>query len=179
MINGKVRNVPMIIGTTSNEGLLMVREYLLDNQVFDLYNENDKFLVPLSFELPENSTEVKEVAQAFRDLYFSGKNLSGDNLDDWAHFHTDAQFKFPTDRTMKFFAQNSPYPIYYYEFSFDGALNFLKTLLFLRSYQGACHADDIFYLFTQGFPIPVWPTDHALTVRRRLIRLWANFAKTG
>lgn len=179
MMNGSYQNVPIIIGTTSNEGLLMVREYLLDGSVFERYNKNPDFFVPLSFNLQKNSTNVKEVADAFKSLYFNGMQLSEDKLEEWAEFHTDAQFKFPTDRTIKYFAQTSPHPIYYYDFSFEGNLNFLKTLLFLRGYDGACHADDIFYLFNPSFPIPVWPNDHALTVRRRYIRLFTNFAKFG
>lgn len=179
MMNRSFQDIPMIIGTTSNEGLLMVREYWLDGDVFTRFNENDEFLVPTSFGLQKNSSYVKEVADAFRNLYFGGQNLSSEKLNEWAQYHTDAQFKFPVDRTIKFFALASTQPIYYYDFSFDGALNFLKTLLLLRRYEGACHADDIFYLFSTAFPIPVWPTDHALVVRRRLIRLWTNFAKTG
>jgi carboxylesterase type B len=135
MLNGSLK-VPLIIGTTSNEGLLMVREYLLDDDVFERYNENDEFFVPLSYNLSKNSSEVSEIADAFRNLYFDGKNISEESLNGWAKFHTDAQFKFPTDRSIKRFAQNSTQPIYLYDFSFDGGLNFLKTLLFLRSFRG-------------------------------------------
>lgn len=181
MLNGDFSNltIPIIIGTTSNEGLLQVREYLLDREVFNRYNQNDNFLVPLSYHLPENSSSVKEIADKFKSIYFNGQNLSDDNINGFAEYHTDAQFKFPTDRTIKIIADNATQPIYYYNFSYDGALNFLKTLLFLRSYPGVCHADDIFYLFTTKLPIPVWPTDHATTVRRRYIRLFTNFAKYG
>lgn len=179
MLNGKFRTVPMIIGTTSNEGLLMVRQYLIDHEVFKEFNENDDFFVPLSFNLTKGSSKTKEVADAVRKYYFDGKQLSSNSLNDWARFQTDSGFKFATDRTIKLFVNASAHPIYYYNFSFDGPLNFLKTLLFLRGYEGACHADDIFYLFTPAFPIPVWPTDHSLTVRRRYIRLFTNFAKFG
>lgn len=178
MMNRSYQSIPIIIGTTDNEGLLMVREYLLDRSVFQRYNKNPDFFVPTSFQLQKNSSDTNEVADAFKNLYFNGKQLSEDNLDGWAKFHTDAQFKFPTDRTIKYFSQNTA-EIYYYDFTFVGALNFLKTLLFLRGYDGACHADDIFYLFSPKIPIPVWPTDHALTVRRRYIRLFTNFAKYG
>lgn len=179
VVNGSFYDVPVIIGTTSNEGLLMVREYMLDEEVFTRYNENDEFFVPLSFNLQSNALKIKEVAESLKEQYFQGNSLSEQNLNEWAEFHTDAQFKFPTDRVVKSFTKFSTQPIYYYDFTYDGGLNFLKTLLFLRGYSGACHADDIFYLFSPAFPIPVWPNDHALKVRRRLIRLWANFAKTG
>lgn len=179
MLNGSYQDVPMIIGTTNNEGLLMLREYLLDNSVFDRYNENDYFLVPLSFELDENSTEVRNISDTFKKLYFDGQNLSMSNLEGWAEYHTDAQFRFPTDRTIKILTKTFKNPIFKYEFGYNGALNILKKLLFLGKYPGACHADDLFYLFSPEISIPVWPTEHALTVRKRLIRLWTNFAKTG
>ena len=181
MLNGTYRNIsiPIIMGTTSNEGLLMVREYLLDNKVFDRYNQDDSFLVPLSFNLPKNSSSVKEIADKFKSMYFNGQNLSAETMNGWAQYHTDAQFKFPADRTLKMIAETATKPIYYYNFSYSGNLNFLKTLLFLRSYPGACHADDIFYLFTTKLPIPVWPTDHAVTIRKRYIRFFTNFAKYG
>lgn len=178
MREGKFHTVPMIIGTNSNEGLLMVREYLLDKKVFDRYNENVSYLVPTSFNLSKaNLSEINEVSESLKKLYFNGQNISAETLKGWAEFHTDAQFKFPTDRVIKYFVRNQTHPIYYYNFSFDGELNFLKTLLFLRSFQGACHADEIFYLFAPEFPIPVWPTSHTLKVRKRLVKLWANFAK--
>lgn len=179
MLKGKIRDIPIIIGTTSNEGLLNVREYWLDDQVLERFNEHEDFFVPLSFHLTKESKKINEVANAFRNAYFAGKKVTEDDLEEYAKFQTDAGFKFPTDRTIKMLAKTMNHPIYYYNFSFDGPLNFLKTLLFLRGYSGACHADDIFYLFSPAFPIPVWPTDHALTVRRRFIRLFANFAKFG
>ena len=30
-----------------------------------------------------------------------------------------------------------------------------------------------------SFPMPVLPTNHAFTVRRRVVRLWTNFARFG
>jgi len=181
MLNGTYQNIsiPLIIGTTSNEGLLMVRQYLLDRDVFNQYNADDSFLVPLSFNLSNNSPSVEEVADEFRSMYFEGKNISSATMNGWSQFHTDAQFKFPTDRTIKHIAGTSTEPIYYYNFSYEGAFNVVKTLLLLGSHAGVCHADDIFYLFTTGIPIPVWPNSHALTIRRRYIRLFTNFAKYG
>lgn len=181
MLNGnhsKV-NIPLIIGTTSNEGLLMVREYLLDSEVFDRWNRNEDYFVPLSFNLSKNSSDVKEVAAKFKNLYFNGQNLSKETLHEYSRYHTDAQYKFPTDRSIKIIAETSTHPIYYYNFSFDGALNIIKGLLFLGSYPGACHADDMFYLFTTKFPFPIWPKNPALRVRKRHIRLFTNFAKYG
>jgi len=181
MLNGSYRhiNIPIIMGTTSNEGLIMVREYLLNRKVFDQYNNDDAYLVPLSFNLSRNSSNVREVAEKFKAMYFNGQNLSTETFDGWAQYHTDAQFKFPVDRTIKMIAKTATQPIYYYNFNYAGGFNLIKNILFLWRYPGACHIDDVFYVFTTKIPIPVWPFSHSVQVRKRHIRLFTNFAKYG
>lgn len=178
MIEGKYHQIPLIIGTTSNEGLLMVRQYLIDSSVFNDYNQNPHFFVPDSYNLTKDSEDAKKVYEAFKEVYFKGQSLSRDSLHEWARFHTDAQFKFPALRAMKYFSQNHTMPLYTYNFSFSGALNWLKTILFLTQYEGACHADDLFYQFDPRI-LPTWPGSHAIEVRKRYVRLFANFAKFG
>lgn len=36
---------------------------------------------------------------------------------------------------------------YVYEFGFDGQLNMFKKILQLTMFKGACHADELYYLF--------------------------------
>ena len=72
-------------------------------------------------------------------------------------------------------------PIYYYQFSYDGDLNFIKRFLLLKNYDGVPHGEDIFHLFevSNSPTLPVSPTSHARTVKKRMIKLWSNFAKFG
>lgn len=52
--------------------------------------------------------------------------------------------------------------------------------MLIRDYPGAVHADDIFYLFSvTSIPPPLFPTNDAIMTRRRMVRLWTNFAKFG
>lgn len=44
---------------------------------------------------------------------------------------------------------------------------------------GACHADDIGYLFKNDFTIDLSPDSPEIMAVRRLVRLWTNFAKYG
>lgn len=157
----------------------MVRPAQLLPRIFDGYNENPHFLVPTSYHLPRNSLEEREVAATFKKMYFGGENLSSSNLHGFADYHTDAQFKLQTQRFLLLFQEHSSMPIYKYDFSYEGSLSFVKSILLLSSWDGVCHADDLFYLFSPSFPIFMWPWDHAATVRERFVRLQANFAKTG
>jgi carboxylesterase type B len=130
------------------------------------------------FNLSESSSEATEVAVKFREIYFHSANLLDKMLAEWAVFHTDAQFKFPTDRVVTAILQNSSAPIYRYEFSYSGALNFLKKLLFLSRFEGACHFDENFYLFTAGFPrvIPLRKKTKLVDVADQIQMLKWNFA---
>jgi carboxylesterase type B len=77
------------------------------------------------------------------------------------------------------FSQNPNTTIYNYEFSYDGAYNMVKLFLFVKGYDGACHGDDLFYLFHPGFPVLAWPWSHAGEVKKRMVRMWGNFIKFG
>lgn len=170
--------VPLLIGITSNEGLIMITEYQRDSNVLERFNENDDYLWPFSFGEPKNLSEVKNLARFFRKLYFGGRPLSSESLNLWAEFQTDLIFKFPTDRVIRSFLQHSSQPIYKFIFSYEGGLNFPKNFFFLNKYRGACHADTVFYVFEPAFPIFFWHS-HTLIVRQRVVRMWTNFAKTG
>lgn len=180
MSSGNYRTLPTLMGSTSKEGLFNVAQTFFEASVLDLYNNNSDFFVPISYMISQNDTNnINEVASAVKNLYFNGKKVSDDTKNEYALFHTDVGYKFAIDRTVKYFAQKSNESIYYYEFDYDGALNMIKKMMFLKSYSGAAHADDIFYLFTPAFPTLVWPNDFAHTVKKRLVRMWSNFIKTG
>ncbi|XP_038223582.1 acetylcholinesterase-like [Zerene cesonia] len=67
-------------------------------------------------------------------------------------------------------------PVYMYEFSYDGNLNFVKLLHKIER-EGAAHADDMGYMFK--FPCSQQATEEDIEMRNTLTTLWTNFAKTG
>lgn len=67
-----------------------------------------------------------------------------------------------------------------YRFSFDGELNLPKKLFGLGTHKGACHADDIFYLFVmKSAEFDVDRSSKSFEVRDKMTRMWTQFAKTG
>lgn len=179
LLDGKFRSIPMMIGTTSKEGLLNVRQFTLEPDIVDKFNENSDYFVPISFNIFNKTDEVEKVAKIMRETYFHGGNMTLEMENEYAIFQTHAGFQIAADRMVKLLAQKSNVEIFYYQFSFDGALNFIKSFLFMKGYEGAAHADDIFYLFKPAFPELVFPNNIAFQMRRRHARLWANFVKTG
>lgn len=89
-------------------------------------------------------------------------------------------FNWGIDTTARIHSQRQAEPVYYYRFSFTGSLNLIRNLMLIRDYPGAVHADDIFYLFSvTSVPPPLFPTNESIMTRRRMVRLWTNFAKFG
>ncbi|KAG5683592.1 hypothetical protein PVAND_012865 [Polypedilum vanderplanki] len=182
MNRGNILTVPMIVGYMSDESLYIIRETLLDDTVFDQFQRNPHFYVPQSFNLNPvtQAAEVNEVATAFRNLYLGGQHPHTGIRYNWTVYNTDHHFSFFVDRALRYHVRRQTQPIYYYNFHFDGTLNMMKRFLLLGDYPGAMHADDIFYMFdVTQFPLPILPNNQALTVRRRMVRMWTNFATFG
>ncbi|XP_070495495.1 para-nitrobenzyl esterase-like [Chironomus tepperi] len=182
MTRGQVMTVPMIIGYTSDESLFMIREAILDNTVWDQFANNPHFYVPQSYNLNPvtQSAQVNEVATTFRNSYMGGQHPHNEIRYNWTTYCTDHQFSFFVDRSVRYHVRRQTQPIYYYKFSYDGSLNMMKRLILLADYPGAMHADDIFYLFdVTNFPMPILPNNQAITIRRRMVRMWSNFATFG
>lgn len=67
-----------------------------------------------------------------------------------------------------------------YQFSYNGELNLPKKLFGLGKYDGACHGDDMFYLFKMKFvDMDVEEDSECFQVRNKMCRMWTNFAKTS
>jgi carboxylesterase type B len=177
--SGNFSEVPIMIGSTNNEGLIMIPIVHYWTHVLDALNQRDDLFLHTFFDFKNGSSEMKEAAKVLRKFYFSGDNMTLSRLDLYAKYQTDAMFKITIDQTVKILAQKSSQPIYYYEFAYSGAYNYYKYYYQLWRYEGACHVDDSFYLFIPNTHIPVWPTSPALTVRSRYIRMFTHFAKFG
>lgn len=76
-------------------------------------------------------------------------------------------------------ATNRTSPTYVYRFAFDGALGLFKRMLGI-SHPGACHGDEMGYLFYfSRLNYRLDDDSPELAVSRRMVQMWTNFAKTG
>uniref|UniRef100_A0A182SFL0 COesterase domain-containing protein n=1 Tax=Anopheles maculatus TaxID=74869 RepID=A0A182SFL0_9DIPT len=93
---------------------------------------------------------------------------------------TDYHFGILANTCAELHARYQPNsPMFYYQFSYDGELNMYKKLLQL-TIPGACHADELSYLFLMRLAnIDVKPDSEAGRVRQLMCRMWTNFAKYG
>ncbi|XP_055525162.1 esterase E4-like [Wyeomyia smithii] len=178
---GSFNHVPFIIGYNDAESLFMIHEHRIDSTVWNEFTRNPQFFVPHFWNIPVGTAASNAVSQGFRDFYWQDRALSDEIMLEWTKFHTDQQFIYAIDKTVRLTAQHNTAATYYYQFSFDGDLNLVKRLLLLTAWPGAVHADELPYMWSMtNFPVtPILPGNPALTVRRRMLRLWTNFALHG
>ncbi|XP_321363.5 juvenile hormone esterase [Anopheles gambiae] len=178
---GTFNHVPFIAGYMSMESLFMVYEHTIDSTVWNAFTRNPDYFVPHFWNIPHGTAASAAVSQGIRNAYWQDRPLGNDIMVEWLTFHTDQQFIYAIDKTVRLHAQRSSAPTYYYQFSFDGDLNLVKRVLMLGSWPGAMHADDIPYLWsvTDLTISPILPTNHARTVSNRFVRLFTNFARFG
>jgi carboxylesterase type B len=176
LINENYKKVPLMIGSPNFEGMFVALYFSAIPNGLKLFNSIPNLIVPISLELEENSAQMDEAIKVLKNLYFNGET-EGD-LIEWLKVYSDGIFRTPDDRAIRYYL-NSSYPsVYHYEFAFDGTLNFFKKNLSLQNFDGACHGDELFYLFEPDIPGFI-PDEKSSLIRNRMVKLWTNFAKFG
>uniref|UniRef100_A0A182FPJ5 Carboxylesterase type B domain-containing protein n=1 Tax=Anopheles albimanus TaxID=7167 RepID=A0A182FPJ5_ANOAL len=173
--------VPFIIGYTDLEGAFFTAfENAIDPTVKPQFNANPHLLVPFFWNVPAGTAASQQISSSFQNYYWQGRPLDSSLDYEWTVYQTDHQFLFPMDQTVRLHAQASSVPLYYFQFAYDGDLNLYKKL-FNILHPGAVHTDELPYLFHIPAVMldPVPDTSHANTVSDRIVRMWANFARTG
>lgn len=138
-------DIPIIFGTTDKEGIIQT-SYVKRN--LQIYNDDLVKMVPVSLNIDPDSDAALEVGKEIKKFYFGDKSIDKSQIDNFIDFMTD--FHFLTGQTVANelhakYQKNSRQ--YLYEFRFDGQLNLYKKLLQMDFLKGACHADELFYLF--------------------------------
>lgn len=179
MNSGDFLDVPLIIGYCSEESLFVIREQILDNSVRSTINNNRHLVVPTTlWNINPHSANGVAMADEIWEHYMNNQPLALGNRLEWSRWNTDVHFVYGIDQTVRIQMPHMQSPVFYYRFSFDGSLNFLKRSLLLTTFPGAMHADDLGYLFDLS-NLPILPSNHANVVRRRMVRMWTDFAKHG
>lgn len=177
--SGIFYKVPIMLGFTDNEALSYVAPGVVGQPEVDDVNANNHLFIPHTWNVEHDSVAQDEIVEILRDYYLDGLEVSLERRNDLAWLATDQQFSFPIDLAVRFHATQQEEEIYYYTFSMDGSLNFIKLLSDVLEYPGAAHADDLFYIWdiSEMANVEIPDGDPAGTVRDRMVRVYTNFAK--
>ncbi|CAG9793753.1 unnamed protein product [Diatraea saccharalis] len=169
---GKFNKVPIITGFCSREGLLMA--FYGTQKLEKLMTENN-FLDYLPFEIPES--DKTNLDSKIKNIYCGIEPKYGETDTFGIDFFSDVDFFGGGYVATSLIAKHNS-PVYFYEFDYDGGLNYLKKKYNIER-KGACHGDDGGYLIRCDAILgkSVSKTDEL--VRDRLLEMWTNFAKHG
>ncbi|GAB0095021.1 Carboxylic ester hydrolase [Sergentomyia squamirostris] len=169
---------PMILGHTSKEGIIMLLDAI---RKIDLYETDFSRIIPKSLNVTPGSRTCERVANEMRKFYFNDAKITKDVIPEFTDLLSDYNFIIGNHVTAEIHARKEhKAPLFFYRFSFDGELNLPKKLFGLGKNNGACHGDDMFYLFKMKMmDMDVEEESEAFKVRATMCRLWTNFAKYG
>ncbi|XP_026486963.2 juvenile hormone esterase-like [Vanessa tameamea] len=170
--HGEFEKVPYMAGFCNREGLLMLSSNYAAN--LERLLEDKDFLFHLPFQLDD--TQKLDVETKLKTVYLEGdKNY--DDIDSYAiDFFSDVDFIGGIYVSTVLVAKNNS-PVYFYQFAYDGGLNYLKKKLNIDR-KGACHGDDGGYLIKSAL-LQGNLSDTDKLVCDRMCIMWTNFAKYG
>ncbi|KAK2575832.1 hypothetical protein KPH14_007207 [Odynerus spinipes] len=180
---GKINDVPLIIGTTKDEfgGIVTGFEYQYNHgntSVFDDLNTKWYNIAPISFMYERDTPRSRYISQELRRFYFNDQPVSRDTYDGLAHIYADSVIIFPIHRVTQLFAQYSCEPVYFYQFTYQGRYSFNKWND--TTPYGVVHHDDLQYLFYMKEIFPFFnATSPEIPMVERYTSMWTNFALTG
>ncbi|TMW44054.1 hypothetical protein DOY81_010861 [Sarcophaga bullata] len=166
--------MPTIMGYNTGEGLAMMVNAI--RKLVD-YEKDFSRLVPRNIPLDPDDNEVKEIAKRMREFYLNGQAIKPELLNNLTNIMTDYYFAMDMQNAAKWQAQLQPQaPVYFYRFEYVGDRNMYKRIFQMNKLEGACHGDELFYLFQmQGDEAEVSERDQKIV--KQLSNMWANFAK--
>ncbi|XP_004535155.2 venom carboxylesterase-6 [Ceratitis capitata] len=183
--------LPIMIGATSEEGLLKTAPLLNVPLLLDDYIDKFEQILPIQLQYDHHPKEV--VAQITRDIekfYLkNGHTYNKENHQNLTDLISDGWFIAGIDEYIrqriaaKDSLKNTILPsLYVYLFEHRSPASFSE--LFKgghEDYYGACHAEELQYLFPIASQLFVTsaPTKQDLELREAMLSMWVNFAKEG
>ncbi|CAH0728029.1 unnamed protein product, partial [Brenthis ino] len=176
MLRGKFYKVPFIAGYNSSEGMMMITT---DVKRLNIRNQTPSYFVPRELVQMISEQKLKEFGDRIKQFYYRNRDLTEQDTEIICNINSDLHFVYGITKFAEYYSEYCK-TIYLYRFNLDTELNFFKMILGVPSEKGACHADDLFYLFNNMTNKEKCEEQEKL---RKLVymmtKLWTDFAKTG
>ncbi|XP_041986522.1 esterase FE4-like [Aricia agestis] len=167
--DGEFTKVPFMSGFCTREGLLMLP---LAAPLFGKVVNEKSFAPYLPFEVDRKD----EIDAELKGVYLKEDKEYGDDDSYAVDFYTDVDFLAGIHIALSMIAKSNS-PVFFYEFAYDGNLNYIKKKMQINR-KGACHGDDGGYLIKSEI-LKGKLSENDIMVRERMCLMWTNFAKYG
>ncbi|KAM8719542.1 hypothetical protein ACLKA7_005733 [Drosophila subpalustris] len=182
------QELPLMIGVTSEEGLLKTAALLNLPQLMAEFKARFEQLLPVVLYYDHHTAQAQQrITQHIESFYFkAGHNYNKSNHQNLTDLISDGWFVAGIDEYLQMRLDPDQHskvaPTFVYLFDHRGAASFSEIFKGARNdFYGACHAEELQYLFPIGRELFVSavPTRQDLKLRDLMLRLWVNFARTG
>ncbi|XP_055902981.1 esterase B1-like isoform X2 [Eupeodes corollae] len=172
-------NIPLMIGGNSHEGLLFLPEIRRRPITLDEV-ENCEYLVPNDLGLDRSSEKCKQFGLQIKKTHFGDEECSSKTSMQYLDLLSYKMFWHGISRTVMSRLEFSKAPTYLYRFEFDSPFfNQIRNLICGKGHNGACHGDDICYLFYNTFSCRLSKDTPEYRTIERMIGIWTSFAQNG
>lgn len=176
--NGRVSDVDLLIGYTSEESLWGINTTVESLQ--KTYNRYSEQLVPREILISCTPETVLDVAEIINENYFEGSPISKDNLRKVVSFSNDAYFVADVNRFLSHLPKVGDGKRYMYKFSCVSGRNFFGNSGEKYGIVGAAHLDDIMYLFDgKLINLKLEKDSKEYELVNLVCKVFTNFAKFG
>ncbi|XP_076170825.1 uncharacterized protein LOC143148407 [Ptiloglossa arizonensis] len=168
--SGKFNQQPMMLGYTNDEMLMFL------GPAFRPINITEQIKKFLNDTIKQNRGTLDKAMDQLMKLIDRVSEMS---IEEIVKITTDLFFRGPIDLTQKLLVKhNQNYSVYYYQVSQQTQYSMHR--LNGNPLNGTAHTDDIGYIFNvEALHAPTDPTDPFNQFRKKMVELWANFAKYG
>ncbi|EDS30391.1 carboxylesterase 2 [Culex quinquefasciatus] len=171
-------SIPMIFGVNSEEAAYKASS-LLNN--LERYKKEPGRFIPESLDVPEDF--VASTAGKILKFYCAASEPSEEKTHQLTRIFSDNFYVMPALVALDSHKQYHPdSPLFFYQFAVEAELNKFRQLWKVPDdFRGACHADDICYLFSSSYFFTKAIKKGCVAERMRTVmcRMWTNFAKCG
>ncbi|XP_017045883.1 venom carboxylesterase-6 [Drosophila ficusphila] len=177
--------LPLLVGATAEEGLLKTAALLNLPQLLAEFKSQFEQVLPVVLNYDHHEDTVQQsITQRIEGFYFkAGHDYDKANHQNLTDLISDGWFVAGIDEYLRLrMSQEGVAPTYVYLFDHKGAASFTEIFKGGRNeFYGACHAEELQYLFPIGRELFVSavPTRKDLELRELMLHLWVSFARTG
>ncbi|XP_032510776.2 carboxylic ester hydrolase-like isoform X2 [Danaus plexippus] len=176
LIAGKMHAVPFMTGYNSSEGFLIVPNEL---PKLAYINKHPSCLVPKDIYNKVSEAKALEFGERIKQFYWGDRDLTKDDIEILTDVLSDVHFVVAAYRYASCYSKYSS-PVYMYRFNLVTELNWIQQMLGMTEHKGACHFDDVFYIFSNGMNREKYENSPILQEHiHRITKMWTDFAKTG
>ncbi|XP_052860074.1 esterase B1-like [Anopheles cruzii] len=170
--------MPLLEGCNSGEGILALRTL---RSRWPSFLTSPERLVPVLLASNAQNLDRTQVGKEIKRFYFGDDPVKPDRvIDRMCDLLSDNTFITNSVTSAEWLAKYQPnVQHFHYRFTFDGRFSLLKRMFQHSHVTGACHGDDIMYMFNSSFLPTLPPDSDEHRMRRIMIALWTSFAKHG